>query len=217
MNNLTPYDKKRITEAIEKAERTTSAQIAWKVDNRSSSYLDAGWIWSFITVLIGLVAQIALTTVNGWGTSATLSLTEVVVCAGAGLLIAKIPTCRRLVISDKRMARQVKERAQAYFFTGGVHLTSQHNGVLIYVSRFERMAILVSDVAADITGYPSSWYFAHDYTGPTWKDKAAFVGALEFYIDSLGDYLSKKYPRPAGSASTNEVTDEELPDDDDTN
>jgi putative membrane protein len=210
---LNAEDKKRVTQAIEKAENKTSAQIAWKVRDRSSSYSDAAWIWAFIMLLLGLIAQMLLTTINGWSTSVAFPLVDVIICLGLGALIAKIPAGRRLVISNKRMERRVLERGRSSFFTGGVHLTTQHNGVLIYISLYEKMSFLITDRAVDIRGYSSSWYFAHDYKGPTWKDKTAFVETLIFYIDCLGEYLSQKYPKAAGDTS-NEVPDEELPDDD---
>ncbi len=202
---LTSEDQKKIKKAIEEAEAITSAEIAWKVTDRSSSYSDAGWIWTFIMILIGLVLQLVLTTINGWN-GGIVSLIDVVASGIFGLVISKIPACRRFVISNKRMQRRVLERAQASFFTGGVQMTAKHNGTLIYVSVFERMSVLIPDRNINLNHFSSDNYF--NFVNIIWKDKWEFVEELTAYIKALGGYLGVQFPKSADDV--NEIPDDNL-------
>lgn len=204
---LTIKDQEKIKKSIKDAESMTAAEIAWKIVDRSSSYSDASWTWVFVMILIGLVYQSIMTTNTSWNGD-VISFIDILVFGLIGLLMSKIPFCRRFIISDKRMHRRALEKARASFLAGGVHLTEKHNGTLIYVSVFERISILITDQGIDITAFPTECYFA---TGSAaWDKKEKLVEEMISYIRSLGGYFCLQFPR--GDKDVNEVSDDNLTD-----
>ena len=208
---LNKRHQSNIASAIASAERETSAEIAWKVVDRSSSYSDAPWIWSVLLLTATGFFQLA----NGWNGGygvADILLADLAVCLVAGFALAKVAFLRRLVISDARMKRRVTEKAQSSFFTGGVHLTRQHNGALIYISVLERRVVIVIDkaivTATSFDGANEMDPLLMDIARlekASWLNREMFVWDVMERIKRLGDYLKEYFPPKPGDR--NEVPD----------
>ncbi|MFA4818295.1 MAG: hypothetical protein WC621_00440 [Patescibacteria group bacterium] len=208
---LTKEDKKIIFQAVQRNEAFTSAEIAWCITGRSSSYTDAALIWGIVLVAFGIVLQLVMELSGSWDGDATLSLVESVVLFAVGLLVAKIPSCRRLVIDKNRMRRQVIERAQASFYRGGVQLTKGHNGVLVFVSVFERLIIIIADKAIDDVGVLKEFIKVVNSENPdkkSWGNKNTVIQKCINHIDALGVICGSKLPRQVGDV--NELSDDGL-------
>lgn len=68
-----------------------------------------------------------------------------------GIGIVKwFPSLKRNLVNNKRMRRQTEIMARAIFQKAHIHRTSHHTGVLLFLSTFERQAVLLWDIGVDV-------------------------------------------------------------------
>lgn len=198
---FTEKDQKEIAMAIAEAESKTSAEIAWKIIDRSSSYNDAPWIWTFIWLTGVACLQIFLQFNNGWGGSGSVLIVDLALCLVLGFGVGRMPAFRRLVISKKRRERRVLERAVASFWRGKVHMTKKRNGLLIYISVLERRVTLVLDEGlANLVrdGKLTNLSSLVKFDNIDWFSKDTVRMKLVESIMTLGDQLSTVFPHEEG-------------------
>lgn len=147
--------RKQIDRAVAEAEGKTSAEILPVVATSSGRYdrpEDIAGLW---LAMIAVVAAMQLPTAQiesgSWGGPAGWVRPLIVVAAGvvgffAGAVIAaRVGWLRRLFTPGQQMRDEVAARARAVFFDGRVHHTSGRTGLLVYVSLYERMAVILAD------------------------------------------------------------------------
>ncbi|CAA6824341.1 MAG: Putative membrane protein [uncultured Aureispira sp.] len=66
-------------------------------------------------------------------------------------IIKRVPKLKYALLNKKRMRRQAEIMARAIFQKAHIHRTSQHTGVLLFISTFERQAVLLWDIGVDVT------------------------------------------------------------------
>jgi len=155
---LNADDRRRISRAVAAAETTTAAEIIVAVASASGRYDRAEDIVGLWTGLVALGVTRALRPVElaehgSWAEPSKaleIGLLVVVMLVGfiAGAAIAhRIGWLRHAFASRRQMRRQVWARAEQTFCDRRISGPAPFAGLLIYVSLFERLAVVVADRA----------------------------------------------------------------------
>lgn len=78
-------------------------------------------------------------------TAGTIVTNTIAFSAGVALLVGSFPQLQRLLIPAQRLRNAALAAARAEFVRQGVHCTRNRTGLLLYLSVFERQALLVAD------------------------------------------------------------------------
>lgn len=150
-------DRKRIANAIAKAEQNTSAEIVAAVATASGRYDRAedivGFLAALLAVIAGWLAFPSIHSAPAWGTGSSISeLIEVLVLMVAGFaagsaLASRLPALRLPFISKKELEQEVQRAAQATFMSSRVRKTAGATGILLFVSFYERRVVVLPDDA----------------------------------------------------------------------
>ena len=65
----------------------------------------------------------------------------------AGYWLGHIPVVKKFLITESEIEHEVTQRAHQAFFHHHLHLTKNHNGVLIFVSMMEKKIKIICDIA----------------------------------------------------------------------
>lgn len=157
---LTEDDRAGITEAVRKAEKTTSGEIVPMVVSSSGTYPFAGVIGALaLSLPPALAGAHFIGPLVGTGTRdmwVFLGLEILLFMAGYFLTVA-LPRLRRLFIPAREMDEAVRASALASFYRKGLHRTRGETGVLIYVSLFERRVWVLGDRGINQKVGQDSW------------------------------------------------------------
>ncbi len=147
--------KERINQAVQQAELKTSVEIVPALATASGRYdrpEDIVGLW--VGVIAMLVTWFFLPTpqaADSWGgwpswANPLLMIVAMVVGFIVGVVIAmNVGWLRKLFTPRKEMTDEVAARAVEVFATSGVYRTRDATGLLIYVSLFERKAVIEAD------------------------------------------------------------------------
>ncbi len=149
MLSFTDADRRRISEAVEQAERRTTGEIVPMIVPSSARYREAGYRTGLI---VGWLTLAILLTIEplwfpwGWHAgNAGWLLLGVLVAYGAGEWLGRRPAVIRLVTSRERMAYKVRLRAEQAFYQHGLPHTKDRTGILIFVSLLEHRVQVLAD------------------------------------------------------------------------
>jgi len=189
---LTEDDKKAIAETIHKAEATTSGEIVFAVSDASGRYLQA----NFQGALIGMAAATAVYLLMPAAHSIGMLLwIEILSFALFYALLPHLPW-RRWLVTAQEMETRVHEAAFVEFFSSGLHRTREANGVLIYLSAFERRVVVLGDRGIHEKMGDRHWDEARDTIIRSIREGKARQGicaAVELCGRGLAEYFP---PRP---------------------
>jgi putative membrane protein len=193
--------KSRVTATIRDVEAQTSAELVVAVKHTSGGYRDvdflAGFAVSFaiLSALLFLPVPFAVTAMP----------VDVVVGFLLGTLFtANAPPVRRLLLARRRREAAVRAAACVSFVDRGISRTKGRNGILIFVSTFERHVEVIADIGIDPPALGDSWRFAV-------AAMRQAVGSLDFdrfveALRSLGPTLGAAMPH--ADDDVNELPDE---------
>ena len=148
--------KQKVLQAVAEAESKTSCEIVPVVASSSGRYDRAEdivglWLATITAAVIWMTFPRETAESGSWSAgSLTLGLAKVV----SGVLVAflvgavcgsRISWLRQLFAPKKQMQEEVAARARTVFFDNRVHHTAGATGLLIYVSLFERQAVVLGD------------------------------------------------------------------------
>ena len=153
---LNKEDFDEIENAVRKAEEGTSGEIALAATAESSSYAFYELLSSLISGFILMISLLPLADqINAWlgrilWGSQSWHLVAFYIASYALLvtflyLLFNIPFLDSLVVPSGAKKQAVSTRALRYFTESGVYATSEHSGILIYVSFFEREVRIIAD------------------------------------------------------------------------
>ena len=135
-------DVDRIVDAVEAAEKLTSAEFVVALEARSGSYRDIDLMFAmglnFVVILFAFFHPTFVVTL--W-----LPLNLIILFALAWLFSAYTPFIRRLLCSRERLERQVKEQTQLHFLDQCVTQTRGRTGIMVLVSQLEKRVAVVAD------------------------------------------------------------------------
>ncbi|MBN1638000.1 MAG: TPM domain-containing protein [Ignavibacteriales bacterium] len=145
---FTEEEEQKIIETIKEFENKTSSEIVPFVINTSGNYPEANFksaiIFGSIPVLIFMLLSFQ------WLLPVVITPFEIglifISCSVLGFIIPYIiPNVKRFFIGKDELFEQVMKRASVAFIDEDIVNTKSRNGILIYISNFEKMAIILAD------------------------------------------------------------------------
>jgi putative membrane protein len=146
--------KARVTAVIREVEAQTSAELVVFVKHTSGSYRDADYLFGFALALATLCALLFLPVPFA---VSTMPIDIVVAFVLGAFVTAHAPPLRRLLLSRRRRAASVHAAARATFVDRGITRTRGRNGILVFVSSFERTVSVVADIGVDTKALGAAW------------------------------------------------------------
>lgn len=164
MKNLfSDEDRRRIQEAVERAERRTSGEIVPFIVPQSDQYEVTVWKGGALSAGLALVAaMLVFHFYDGWGLAwlhtgwGTAALTLAAGIAG-GLLGAFVRPARRLLAGSDDVTRAVHRRAMKAFVEEEVFDTRDRTGILIFISLLEHRIEVLGDAGINRKVSPDEW------------------------------------------------------------
>jgi putative membrane protein len=205
-------DRERIRRAVEDAESDTSGEIATMVVDQSDRYLEAEVLGGvLVAALIALALSLPLHYAAAWShLPMDMSIWSyipivVVLYFPARLLFVRFPRFKHPFINKKRLVVTVQERAVRAFYERGLYRTRDENGILIFISLFERKVWILGDRGVNQRISRESW---QALAGEVSTGIGAGQGCASLceVIGKCGRTLAEHFPRKADD--TNELTDE---------
>ena len=143
-----PADREALRLAVADLERRTTAEIVPFVVARSDPYANADWKGATLGALFAGFAAAAIARALGlWGLDPLLWIAlPPAVGAAAGWLLARIPVLARALIGGERIDERVRRRAESAFLAEGLAATASREGLLLFVSLFERRVLVLPDL-----------------------------------------------------------------------
>ena len=175
------------------AEKKTSGEIVPMLVNTSDRYAEVELSGIVIGLVLGTLA--AFIWHDPWG-SIHLYLLLPVIGAILGFIISSIPGVKRRLIPQARISEAVNTRSLAAFTGHGLHYTTAHTGILIFVSLLERRVIVLADRGINEKVGAGTWdeIVGIDTLGLRSGNACdAFCKAIE----RCGEILGQHFPRSA--------------------
>lgn len=215
-NHFSPDEHKRVTNAVEQAEARTSAEIVPVIAQASDSYdrpEDVAGLWLAALAIAGMwfVVPARVQVPGSWEVAS--SWTWLVLLLGAALVAfligafaaSQIDWLRKVFTPKSQMNSAVLIRASQVFFDNRIHHTDCGTGVLIYLSLYERKAVVLGDeTVTEKLGTAGLEKICNDLTAHL-KSGQNVVDAMCKTIEVTGDQLGSVLPR--SSTDQNELKD----------
>jgi putative membrane protein len=193
--------KKRAADAVKAAEAQTSAEIVIAVRKRSGNYRSTDYHFGFIGFGFVLVYMLVSPQIF---TPGAMAVNGILAFGIFTLLSANFNTLRRLLVRKKTLDENALLAGRATFHQLGIARTSGRNGILVFVSAFERVSAIVTDIGIE----PDK--LGADYTSACSAVQAAAarmdLDAFLKAVEGLGTVLGKSMPR--SEDDVNELPDE---------
>lgn len=193
--------KKRAAEAIKAVEAATSAELVIAVRRTSANYRAAAYHCGFL--VMGLVVAVLLVSPRVYSIGA-IAIDAIVAFAIGAALCANVNALRRVFVLRKTRKANAAAAGRATFYDLGISKTSGRNGILVFVSTFERVCAVVPDMGVEPAKLGPEWQPALDRLSAAVgrADLGAFLDAVK----ALGPVLGAAMPRAADDV--NELPDE---------
>lgn len=213
---FSPENLEKINQAVKKAERRTTGEIAIAFARASSEYASqelmfgiiSGFIYSFFMMWFYHPVEKIIQNMF-WDYSANHLLIFYGVSTFLVILVfyllANIPFVDRLIVSEKTKKRKVYERAVRQFMESGVSHTKGRTGVLIFISMLEKRVELLADRGISKKISQEQWNGVVNHIVEGFQGKK-FVEHLTEAISQTGDLLASHFP--AHPDDTNELGDD---------
>ena len=189
MTFLNDNDKRRISEAIKKAESNTRGEFVTVIAKASDDYLYIPTLWAALIALLvpGLVEYSVWT----WAHSHSYEL-QVLAFVTCAVLFRWTPI-KRLLIPKHVKQQRAHRLAQEQFFQQNLHHTSERTGVLLFVSITEHYVEIIADKGINDIVHANVWDkividFIHQVKAG--QVTAGFLHAVK----ACGDVLAEHYP-----------------------
>lgn len=217
--NLDAAGRRRIREAVARAEEQSSGEILTIFTARSDDYHDVALIWSAVAALTALVSMASFSDFclsllsrllghwsEGWQPRDVLSLASTIaMLAFFGFwLILQWRPLRLWLTPAVLKQKRVRARAVTCFKVGAERRTVGSTGILIYLSFAEHRAEIVADSAIAAKVSPEVWGDALATLLSGIKSGNMAEG-LAGSVEKVGAVLAEHFPR--SSADRNEIPD----------
>ncbi len=208
---LSEGDRDRIAAAVPAAEAHTAGEIATILADQSDGYEDIALLWSALIALLGLALlslapQLFLGLIDramgSWdtqwlpGMSFALAAAAATILYAATWLVLRWRVLRFALVPGAIRHSRVRARAVSYYRVGTETRTSGGTGVLIYLSRAERRAEIVTDPAVTAEIPVQEWGAAMAAMVGHIGDNRVADGMIEA-IAKVGAILTQHFPRDA--------------------
>jgi len=196
---------KRISEAVARVEKRTSAEIVPMLVHSCSTTGHVSWILFLALLMLSwLILPRFMVFTPEWPEW----IWEVWSFIGAAVLtmvLSRSMRVRRWLTTDFDQILSVERRALLEFHVTQVQETEHRTGVLIMASALERRAIVIADRAIDERLPKSTWSEAVRLLISKTK-QGDFAGGMVAAIEALGSRLEKAFPaRPDEKAELHDA------------
>ncbi len=200
---VTPADVQRLQADIARAEQSTTAQLAVVVLERSEPHAVARWR---AAVLLGFLGTAALVPLLPWHDPRAVLGAEATLLLLGALAAFFLPGVARAFLTEREADRAAEEQAVVEFHRQGMDRTAQRHGVLLFVSLFERRAIVLGDRDID-TKIGSDAWLAIDMIVVEGARSRELTSSLAAAIERLGAALAEHFPRIPDGPVVGELPD----------
>ena len=145
---LTPEEQQRITQCVHGAEKLTSGEIVPMVSSESHTYPLSPIIGGTFFALPGALLAARIVGKSLWIGPDNMWLflvSFIVIFIPAFQLIKRLSWLKRLFLLPKRADEEVRDAALTAFYTEKLYKTKDENGILLYISVFERRVWILAD------------------------------------------------------------------------
>ncbi|HPA73125.1 MAG TPA: TPM domain-containing protein [Spirochaetota bacterium] len=162
--------KNSIIAAVQAAEKRTSGEIVPMIVSDSSRYPAATFLTAMaLSICAGVIAAFFITRHEGsfamleslrLGRMSSLVAFLAVFLPSLPLfsaLIAAFPVIKKLFLPRSEMTEQVSETAFASFYRHQLDETAERNGILLFISIFERQVKIIADRGINEKVDPGKW------------------------------------------------------------
>ena len=200
---LSGEDAAAIEARIRALETRTGTEAVTAVVDRSDHYHGLRWrAFAAGVSLAALIVVLADILRPDWAHAHAI-LYAVTAILATGLACALLATLRpgfeRLFLQRERAEVEARQRAQSLFLAHELFATPGRNAVLLFASRYERIAVVLGDRGYDGRITPGEWQGIVDAMTPPFQTgdaRRAFISAL----DALEALLVAKRFRGDGTA-----------------
>jgi putative membrane protein len=193
---VSPTDQERIKKLVAAVEQKTSGEVVCMIVPSSDHYPLAS-VFGATTVALPL-ALLCTHFIGGWMWIGTqnmwlfIGLFTILFTLG-GWLINHVPLLKHPFISRREIDVEVEEAAITAFFRQGLYRTRDANGVLLFLSIFERKVWLLADKGIHAKVPESDWKTLVDRITQGILSGQP-VGAICDAIENIGELLQSHYP-----------------------
>jgi putative membrane protein len=201
---LTESNKQTIAETIKRAELTTSGEIVFAITNTSARYHDA----SLQAALAGSIAAAAVYLALPLLHTIPLLLWTEIIAFALFYGVSMHSSMRRWFIRTREMDERVHDAAFREFYGSGLYKTREANGVLIYLSCFERKVVVVGDAGIHKKMGNQHWLEVRDQIINGIRKGKAREGICTA-VETCGKALAAHFPRRSDDQNelSNQVID----------
>ncbi|MBK6938761.1 MAG: hypothetical protein IPH13_00950 [Planctomycetes bacterium] len=154
LDQVRAADVDELTDVVRAAERRTSGEIVVVVLERSDRFPGANWLAGFVFFVAGTVT--AMPWLPWHDPVLTLATQLALFCLGFALT-ALLPDLKRFFVGAARATEMAEEQALQEFQRLRLHETQGNTGVLVFVSLFERCAVVLGDTGVAAKVDPQLW------------------------------------------------------------
>ncbi|HEY1537690.1 MAG TPA: hypothetical protein VGF76_26905 [Polyangiaceae bacterium] len=193
--------KRAAAASVRRVETQTSAEVVVAVRKSSGHYGVLAYHFGLGLAALVVLYLLVAPTVYSVG---AIAIEGLLAFALGSALAANFATLRRALSRPTTLTENAKRGARAAFFDLGIARTSGRNGLLVYVSLFERRCVVLTDIGIDEAQLEPGFLAASGQLEQAVKrrDLSAFQQALE----RLGPVLGRVHPR--SEDDVNELPDE---------
>ncbi|MEO6601780.1 MAG: hypothetical protein ABIQ16_18020 [Polyangiaceae bacterium] len=193
--------KRETATSVKRVEASTSAELVVAVRKRSGRY--GVLAYHFGLGLAALVVGVLLISPTVYSV-ASIAI-EGILAFGLGVLLAaNFDTILRRLSRPSTIESNLHGAARAAFFDLEISRTSGRNGILVYVSLFERRCVVLTDLGLDPAVLEPGWSAAKSEIENAVKHRN--LPAFQRALLSLGPVLGNLHPRLPDDV--NELPDE---------
>lgn len=185
-----PSEREALRLAVADLERRTTAEIVPFVVARSDSYANADWKGAALGALGAGLAAAALHRALGlWGLDPLLWIAlPPALGAVLGWLAAQLPLLARALVGKERIEERVRRRAESAFLAEDLASTASREGLLLFVSLFERRVLVLPDLGLRARIPAAAWDGVAAGIAGRLKSQGP-AAALAAGVDAVGEVL----------------------------
>jgi putative membrane protein len=196
--------RQKVQRAVDEIERRTSAEIVVAVEPISGFYRHADLLGGLVAAFVALAVFLYHPEPFDWS---LLPLELAGAFALGAVFVGNVDGVRRALSSRALLSTNVRRAALAKFVDLGVSKKRDRNGILVFVSAFERRVEVVPDVGVEVASLGSAWGDGVQKLDRALRldaDAERFVAALR----GLGAPLAEALPRADGGPTDDGAVDE---------
>jgi len=187
---LTQASQASIEQIVTDIEKKTSAEIVVAISRYSGDYRDVSYLSGCILTVVSLVVLV-LSPLNFHMYDI---IPVVLVSFFLGYWLCRtLPGLCRLLTTRGRRKEQVRRASHRVFFEEGVSATRQRNGILVYLSIFERLVEIVPDAGIDGAIPRAEWHTLRHRLNALMHSGSAVEQVLQALSEGM-QFLSLTFP-----------------------